>query len=78
MADNKKPTPADDTSEAVGATRATPVDPQTTSPTIDTEAGVTMGDGIHHLHSLSKGDEDYINGETPEDDSRSKPGQDKR
>jgi hypothetical protein len=75
MADKKKK--ADDTPGAVGATSATPVDPQTTSPTIDTEAGVTMGDGIHHLHSLSKGDEDYINGDPHKDDSVPKPEQDK-
>jgi hypothetical protein len=79
MADKAKkpaPAPADD-STAVGATSATPVDPQTTSPTIDTEAGVTMGDGIRHLHSLSKGDEDYINGDPGKDDSVQKPEQDK-
>jgi hypothetical protein len=67
----------DDTTGAIGATAANPIDPATSSPTIDTEAGVTMGDGIRHLHSLSKGDEDYINGDPHKDDSVQKPEQDK-
>jgi hypothetical protein len=43
----------------------------------DPEAGITMGDETYHLHSLAKGDEDYINGDPHKDDSVQKPEQDK-
>ncbi|UOQ55047.1 hypothetical protein [Hymenobacter cellulosivorans] len=76
MADTSKKTDKkqqDNTPGAIGATAANPIDPATTSPTIDTEAGVTMGDGIRHLHSLAKGDEDFINGTDDHADRRNQP-----
>jgi|GEM_PF-4688514 len=79
MADTpKKTTPStDDTQATQGAASNIPTPVAGSAPTIDAEAGVTMGDGIHHLHSLAKGDEDYINGDTHKDDSAAKPEQDK-
>ncbi|MCB2379620.1 hypothetical protein LGH70_18635 [Hymenobacter sp. BT635] len=70
---NDKNQKAADTKGAIGASAANPIDPATTSPTIDTEAGVTMGDGIRHLHSLAKGDEDFINGTDDHADRRNQP-----
>ncbi|MCB2408611.1 hypothetical protein [Hymenobacter lucidus] len=63
----------DDTQGAVGATSASTGNIQSASPTIDSEAGVTMGDGIHHLHSLAKGDEDFINGTDLQQEPKDKP-----
>ncbi|TGE23333.1 hypothetical protein [Hymenobacter metallicola] len=65
----------DETPGAIGANAANSGNGniQSGMPTIDTEAGVTMGDGLRHLHSLAKGDEDFINGTDDHADRRNQP-----
>jgi hypothetical protein len=82
MADQQQqPAPQEDSQQATSNQRKdgnTPVGiPRPSQQQTDPEAGVTMGDNTYHLHSLSKGDEDYINGDMHKDDSAQKPEQDK-